>query len=96
MTPAIPTGAVPGDDVVDITLQVAMGALIHAGTFGFGTPAQAPSGGLPFTDGAFLDETFFTTAFPYLKTPLPGSPNGAVPDNNGVPVEGGLPPDAGS
>jgi hypothetical protein len=91
-----PNGRRPGDDVVDITLQVAMGALIHAGTFGFGTPAQAPSGGLPFTDGAFLDETFFNTTFPFLKTPLPGSPNGPVPDNNGVPVDGGLPPDAGN
>jgi hypothetical protein len=73
-----------------------MGALIHAGTFGFGTPSQAPSGGLPFTDGALVDDTFFNTTFPYLKTPLPGSPNGSVPDNNGVPVNGGLPPDSGS
>jgi hypothetical protein len=91
-----PNGRRPGDDVVDITLQVAMGALIHAGTFGFGVPSQAPSGGLPFTDGALVDDTFFNTTFPYLKTPLPGSPNGPVPDNNGVPVNGGLPPDSGS
>ena len=91
-----PNGRRPGDDLVDITLQVAMGALIYNGSFGFGTPSQAPSGNLPFTDGAFIDETFFNMAFPYLKTPLPGSPNGPVPDNNGVPVDGGLPPDAGS
>jgi Domain of unknown function (DUF4331) len=83
-----PNGRRPGDDVVDITLQVAMGALIHAGTFGFGTPSQAPSGGLPFTDGALVNDSFFTDAFPYLMTPIPGSPNGPVPDNNGLPVNG--------
>jgi hypothetical protein len=84
-----PNGRRPGDDVVDITLQVAMGALISAGTFGFGTPSQAPSGNLPFTDGAIVTDSFFNNAFPYLKTPIPGSPNGPVPDNNGVPVNGG-------
>jgi Domain of unknown function (DUF4331) len=83
-----PNGRRPGDDTVDITLDVAMGALISAGSFGFGTPSQAPSGALPFTDGAFLDATFFNDAFPYLKTPLPGSPNGPVPDNNGLPING--------
>jgi hypothetical protein len=83
-----PNGRRPGDDVVDITLQVAMGALISAGSFGFGTPSQAPSGSLPFTDGAYLDDTFFNDAFPYLKTPIPGSPNGPVPDSNGLPVNG--------
>jgi len=83
-----PNGRRPGDDVVDITLQVAMGALIHAGTFGFGTPSQAPSGGLPFTDGALVNDSFFTNAFPYLMTPIPGSPNGPVPNNNGMPVNG--------
>ena len=83
-----PNGRRPGDDVVDITLQVAMGALIHAGTFGFGMPSQAPSGGLPFTDGALVNDSFFTNAFPYLMTPIPGSPNGPVPNNNGLPVNG--------
>jgi hypothetical protein len=83
-----PNGRRPGDDVVDITLQVAMGALINAGSFGFGKPSQAPSGNLPFTDGAYLDSTFFSDAFPYLRTPIPGSPNGSVPDNNGLPVDG--------
>jgi hypothetical protein len=83
-----PNGRRPGDDVVDITLDVAMGALIHAGSFGFGTPSQAPSGGLPFTDGALVNDSFFNDAFPYLKTPIPGSPNGDVPLNNGLPVSG--------
>ncbi len=71
-----PNGRRPGDDVVDIELRVAMGALCHAfpGAFGCG-PADAPSGTLPFTDGALVNASFFTTTFPYLNTPLRGSPN---------------------
>jgi hypothetical protein len=71
-----PNGRRPGDDVVDIELRVAMGVLCHAfpGTFGCG-PADAPSGTLAFTDGALVDASFFDAAFPYLRTPLPGSPN---------------------
>lgn len=71
-----PNGRRPGDDVVDIELRVAMGALCHAfpGAFGCG-PADAPSGNLPFTDGAYIDSTFFDGTFPYLRTPLRGSPN---------------------
>lgn len=61
-----PNGRRPGDDVVDIELRVAMGALLD--------PAVAPSGALPFTDGAILDASFFDEAFPYLRTPIPGSP----------------------
>jgi hypothetical protein len=67
-----PNGRRPGDDVVDIELRVAMGKLC---TLNIGcTPADAPAGAMRFTDGAFLDETAFNPAFPYLKTPLPGSP----------------------
>jgi hypothetical protein len=71
-----PNGRRPGDDVVDIELRVAMGVLCHAfpGAFGCG-PADAPSGLLPFTDGAFVDASFFNATFPYLKTPIGGSPN---------------------
>ena len=71
-----PNGRRPGDDVVDIELRVAMGVLCHAfpGAFGCG-PADAPSGTLAFTDGAFLDAKSFDTSFPYLRTPLRGSPN---------------------
>lgn len=72
-----PNGRRPGDDLVDITLRVAMGRLITLGLFG--TPSQAPSGGLDFTDGAIVDASFFDNAFPYLKTPLPGSPGQAEP-----------------
>ncbi|MDZ4771996.1 MAG: DUF4331 domain-containing protein [Planctomycetota bacterium] len=62
-----PNGRRPGDDVVDSALRVVMGVLLTTG--------EAPSGQLPFTDGAFVDQTFFDATFPYLKTPLPGSPN---------------------
>lgn len=70
-----PNGRRPGDDVVDITLRVAMGRLITLGLFG--TPAQAPSGGLDFTDGALVNASFFDATFPYLKTPIAGSPGQA-------------------
>ena len=75
-----PNGRRPGDDVVDVTLRVAMGRLITLGLFG--TKSQAPSGDLDFTDGAFVQCTDFDTTFPYIKNPLPGSPNGP----NGIPT----------
>ena len=61
-----PNGRRLGDDVVDIELRVAMGALLPV--------ASAPSGALAFTDGAYVDSSFFEVTFPYLKTPIPGSP----------------------
>jgi hypothetical protein len=64
-----PNGRRPGDDVVDIELRVAMGALLPA--------SSAPSGALAFTDGAYVDASFFDSSFPYLKTPIPGSPGEA-------------------
>jgi Domain of unknown function (DUF4331) len=72
-----PNGRRPGDDVVDIELRVAMGVLCHAFPGVFCSPADAPSGNLPFTDGTLQDVSQFDNAFPYLRTPLPGSPNGA-------------------
>jgi hypothetical protein len=62
-----PNGRRPGDDVVDIALRAVMGVLLDR--------ADAPDGQLPYTDGALVDDGFFDTAFPYLRTPLPGSPN---------------------
>ncbi|MCY2959014.1 MAG: DUF4331 domain-containing protein [Planctomycetota bacterium] len=62
-----PNGRRPGDDVVDLALRGVLGVLLDA--------KDAPSGALPFTDGAFLDATFFDTTFPYLRTPLPGAPS---------------------
>ena len=71
-----PNGRRPGDDVVDATIRVAMGVLCtlnNAAVFGC-VPSDAPAGALPFTDGASLNSTFFDQTFPYLKTPLRGSP----------------------
>jgi len=80
-----PNGRRLGDDVVDIALRVVMGALCHPiqvdlntnGTVGdagdnLGLCAQedAPTGGVPFTDGAPIKDTYFDATFPYLKTPI--------------------------
>ncbi|MEM9552620.1 MAG: DUF4331 domain-containing protein [Acidobacteriota bacterium] len=62
-----PNGRRPGDDTVDISLRAVMGALLD--------PSVAPDGQLPYTDGAFLDASAFDAAFPYLRTPFPGSPD---------------------
>ena len=77
-----PNGRRPGDDVVDIALRVVMGALCHDipvnGTptnLGYCSPDDAPVGTVPFTDGAPLNATMLNTSFPYLLTPLAGSPN---------------------
>ena len=74
-----PNGRRPGDDVVDVELRVAMGTLLPPGA---GKPASAS---LPYTDGALVEDSQFAASFPYLTTPLPGSPNG----------ENGLPPNSG-
>ena len=70
-----PNGRRPGDDVVDITLRVAMGKLYSLGLYG--TPADAPSGALQFTDGAYTDDTHYLQAFPYVMPPLSDSPQPA-------------------
>jgi hypothetical protein len=68
-----PNGRRPGDDVVDIALRVVMGKLISLGLFG--TTAQAPAGGAALTDGVLVNAAMFDPTFPFLKTPIPGSPN---------------------
>ena len=82
-----PNGRRPGDDVVDIELRVAMGALCHPLPLGPGgagvnlglcAPENAPVGNAPITDGAPVSATDFDEVFPYLTTPLPGSPNDPV------------------
>jgi len=70
-----PNGRRPGDDVVDVELRVAMGTLLPPG------PGKPASASLPYTDGALVEDSQFDNAFPYLTTPLPGSPNG----QNGLP-----------
>ncbi len=71
-----PNGRRPGDDVVDITLRVAMGVLCSlndADRFGC-SPDDAPAGALPFTDGVAIDDRDFDGRFPYLLNPVSGSP----------------------
>jgi len=33
----------------------------------------APAGQLPYTDGAYVDATFFDNQFPYIRTPIAGA-----------------------
>jgi hypothetical protein len=61
-----PNGRRPGDDVVDAALRVVMGVLLDA--------SVAPSGQLPYTDGATLSALDYAPGFPYLLTPLAGAP----------------------
>ena len=77
-----PNGRRPADDVVDLSLRVAMGALcvltgagdaLHVGC----RPSDAPAGGLPLTDGVRKTAANYLAAFPYLTTPLPGNLNPA-------------------
>ena len=87
-----PNGRRPFDDVVDITLRAAMGAL--CGAIGnCGSETHDPNGGKPYTDGAraagpdaahahasgaVSPDDFYLDGFPYLLDPFPGSPNGAA------------------
>jgi len=75
-----PNGRRPGDDVVDLSLRVSMGALCvltgAADTLQVGCkPADAPADGLALTDGVRKTAANFGVTFPYLTTPLPGSFN---------------------
>ena len=79
-----PNGRRPGDDIVDVALRVAMGALcVLTGTgdsLKVGCkPADAPSGGQPFTDGVRKTAANYGAAFPYLTTPIPGNFNPPAP-----------------
>jgi hypothetical protein len=84
-TAGFPNGRRLGDDVVDIELRVAMGLLCtlnNPAVFGC-RPADAASGAIRFTDGAYLDDSQSDAAFPYARTAVPGSPNGS----NGYPAD---------
>ena len=73
-----PNGRRLGDDVVDVSLRVAMGALcvLTSDTDALKVgckPSDAPAGGVPFVDGVRASATDFQQVFPYLNTPLPGA-----------------------
>jgi hypothetical protein len=72
-----PNGRRPGDDVVDVELRVAMGALCHLG-LGLCNPADAVVGNAAITDGAPISAAAFDEAFPYLTTPIPGAGPGSA------------------
>jgi len=73
-----PNGRRPIDDVVDIELRVAMGALLSPFDGGAQDPDPASSASrqLHYTDGALPNPADYLQTFPYLNTPLAGSPNG--------------------
>ena len=75
-----PNGRRPADDVTDVSLRVAMGALctltgandaLQVGC----KPSDAPVGGAALTDGVRKTAADYGTAFPYLKAPLSGNFN---------------------
>ena len=77
-----PNGRRPADDVVDLSLRVAMGALcVLTGandTLQVGCkPSDAPAGSAALTDGVRKTAANYSATFPYLTTPLPGNLNPA-------------------
>ena len=76
-TSGFPNGRRPIDDVVDIELRVAMGVLLAPFDGSASDPDKASdvSRQLHYTDGALPDPADYLTVFPYLNTPLAGSPS---------------------
>jgi Domain of unknown function (DUF4331) len=77
-----PNGRRPADDVVDLSLRVAMGALCAltgtTDTLGVGCkPSDAPAGTAVLTDGVRKTAANYNATFPYLTTPIPGNFNPA-------------------
>jgi hypothetical protein len=87
-----PNGRRPYDDVVDVTLRVAEGALCGAiGSCGSdvtnpnsphaytdGVRAAGPDAANLHVTGSIFAEDTYLPAFPYLMYPIPGSPQGAL------------------
>jgi hypothetical protein len=75
-TSGFPNGRRPIDDVVDITLRVAMGVLLAPfdGSSTDPDPTSDASRQLHYTDGAEPNPANYLPAFPYLNTALAGSP----------------------
>lgn len=62
-----PNGRRPGDDIVDILLNLANGSELDN--------TAAPSNNLLLTDGVAVDATHFASTFPYLNAPKRPSPH---------------------
>ena len=61
-----PNGRRPGDDTVDIALRVMMGRLLNT--------TVAPAATAPLHDAVLQTASQFDDVFPYLRTPISGSP----------------------
>jgi hypothetical protein len=74
-----PNGRRPIDDVVDIELRVAMGVLLSPfdGSAKDPDPSSDASRQLHYTDGAEPNPASYLAVFPYVNTPLGGSPTSA-------------------
>jgi hypothetical protein len=79
-TSGFPNGRRPLDDVVDIELRVAMGALLSPFDGSASDPDKASDASrqLHYTDGALPNPADYLVVFPYLNTPLAGSPTSAA------------------
>jgi hypothetical protein len=79
-TAGFPNGRRPIDDVVDIELRVAMGVLLSPfdGSAKDPDPTSDVSRQLHYTDGALPNPADYLTVFPYLNTPLAGSPTSSA------------------
>jgi hypothetical protein len=77
-----PNGRRPIDDVVTIALRAAMGILLtpYDGSASDPDPSSDASRQLHYTDGAEPNPANYLTVFPYLMTPIAGSPTS--PANN--------------
>jgi hypothetical protein len=75
-----PNGRRPIDDVVDIELRVAMGVLLAPfdGSAKDPDPTSDASRQLHYTDGAEPNPANYLGVFPYLITPIAGSPNSST------------------
>jgi hypothetical protein len=78
-TSGFPNGRRPLDDVVDIELRVAMGVLLSPFDGSASDPDKASDASrqLHYTDGALPNPNDYLAGFPYLNTPLAGSPSSA-------------------
>lgn len=88
-TSGFPNGRRPFDDITDIELSVAEGAITAANVnrlqtcdVSSGTPTVQNAGRV-VNDGALPTTAMYDSSFPYLQTPIPGSPNSAAATASG-------------